>query len=106
MRADEVRAREVVPEVAVDGVDEKKFAILVPVVAPRICGATAQCFHGFTLRMVAPDCAAQRNALLRRRARHTGFARARGAAASVEPAVRTESQAVGEGVVHIRRASE
>ena len=56
--------------------------------------------------MVAPDRSAQRNALLRKRARHTGFTRARGAAASVEPAVRTESQAVGKGVVHIGRASE
>src|SRR5204863_5422373 len=85
VRADEVRAGEVVPEMAVHGVDEKKFAVLVPVVAPRIRGAAAQYFDRFTLRVKTPDCAAQRDALLRRRPRHTELARARRSTAPVEP---------------------
>src|SRR5439155_19956600 len=106
VRADEVRAGEVVPEMAVHGVDEKKFAVLVPIVAPRIRGASAQYFYGPALRMVAPDRAAQRNALFGRLPRYTDLARARRATAPLEPAVRTESQAGGKGVVHIGRASE
>src|SRR2546421_282008 len=101
VRADEVRAGEVVPEMAVHGVDEKKFAVLVPVVAPRIRGAAAQYFYGPALRMVAPDRAAQRNALFGRRPRHTELARARRATAPIKPAIGAESQAVGKGVVHI-----
>ena len=41
VRADEVRAGEIVPEMAVDGVDEKKFAVLVPIVSPRVGGSRA-----------------------------------------------------------------
>src|SRR2546426_8029094 len=98
VRAHEVRAGEIVPEMTIDSVDEKEFAVLVPVVAPRIRAAAAQYFHRFALRMVAPDRAAHRNALFGRSAGHTEFARARRAAAAVEPAIGAKAQAVGEGV--------
>src|SRR5437867_12790213 len=103
MRADEVRAGEVVPEMAVHGVDEKQFAVLVPIVAPGISGARTERLHYLPLRVITPDRAAQWNALLGGRARHTHLARTRRATAAIKPAVRAESQAVGEGVVHIRR---
>ena len=99
MRTNEVRASDAVPELAVDGVDKKEFAVLIPVMAPRIGAAAAQDLDGFALRMVAPDRAAHRNALFGRSAGHTEFARARRAAAPVEPAIGAEAQAVGEGVV-------
>ena len=99
VRADEVRAGEVVPEMAVDRVDEEQLAVLIPIVAPRIGGAGAQGLHDFALRVITPDRAAQRNALLGGRAGHADFTRARRAAAAVKPAVGAETQAVGEGVV-------
>ena len=55
-----------VPEVAVDGVDEEELAVFVPVVAPGVGGAVAEGFDDVRLRMVAPDAAAQRDALRRR----------------------------------------
>ena len=56
--------------------------------------------------MKTPDRAAHRDALLRRRAWHAHLTHTGRAAAPVEPAVRAETQTVGKGVVHIRRASE
>src|SRR5207248_5207361 len=67
VRTNEVRAGEVVPEMAIDRVDEKEFAMLVPIVPPRIGGAGADCFHNFAPWMITPNRAAQGNALLRRR---------------------------------------
>ena len=60
----------------------------------------------FALRMVAPHAAAHGDALLVRRARHAEQARARAAAAPVEPAVRSPAQAVREVVVVVLRDRE
>src|SRR6266540_1453040 len=103
---DEVRACEVVPEMAVDRVDEKELPVLVPIVAPRIGGAGAEGLDNFSPRVITPNRAAQRDAFLRRRAWHAHLARARRPTAAIEPAVRAESQAIGEGMVHIRRTRE
>ena len=43
MRYQVVRARDDMPEVAVDGVDAERFAVFVPIVAPRIHGS--RCKH-------------------------------------------------------------
>src|SRR5438046_6571601 len=80
--------------------------MLVPIVAPGIGGARAEHLHDFAPRMIPPNRAAQRDALLRRRSRHANLARTRRAATAIKPAVRTETQAVGKRVVHIRRASQ
>ena len=106
VRTDEVRAGEVVPEMAVDRVNEEQFAVLVPIVPPGVGGAAAQCLHHLAPRVVTPDRAAHRNASFRGRARHADFTRTRGAAAAVEPAVGAETQAVGEVVVILRRNGE
>src|SRR5437870_13810482 len=90
--ADEMRAGEVMPKMAIDRVNEEQFALLVPIVAPRIGSARAECLHHFAPRMVTPNRTAQRDALLGRSARHAHFARARRAATPIKPAVRTESQ--------------
>ena len=74
VRANEVRAGKFMPEMAVDSIDEKKFAVLVPIVAPGIRGAGADCFHNLALRVITPNRAAQRDALLRRRPWHTHLA--------------------------------
>jgi hypothetical protein len=100
---DVVGAGDAVPEMAVDGVDEEEFAVLVPIVAPRVGGARAEDLDDFALRMVAPECAAQRNAVGGGRAGRAEFAGSRGAAAAVEPTVGTEAEAVGEVVVVFRR---
>ncbi len=98
--ADETRAGERVPEVAVDGVDEERFAVGVPVVAPGIGRAVGDGLESFALRMKAPEAAAQGNALLGGCAGHANLAGTRAAAASIEPAVRPPFQAVGEVVIH------
>src|SRR5436190_22393880 len=103
VRTDEMRARELMPKMAVDGVNEKQFPVLVPVVPPWIGSARAECFHNFPLGVITPHRAAQRNALPRRRAWDAHLARTRGAATTIKPRTRTEAQTVGKGVVHVRR---
>src|SRR6185312_5181381 len=96
---DEMRAGELMPELSVDGVDEEQFAVLVPVMAPRIGAASAQRLDDLALRMIAPHRAPQRNALFRRSAERADFARGGGAAAAVKPTIGTEPQTVGEVVI-------
>src|SRR5205814_4227609 len=91
---------------SIHGIDEKEFAVLVPIVPPRIGGAGADCFHDFAPWMITPNRAAQGNALFRRRPRHAHLAGTRCAAASIKPAVRAKTQAVGESVMIVQRASE
>ena len=73
VRADEVRAGDAVPEVAVDRVDEKQLAVLVPIVAPGIRVARAlSTSNDLALRMIiarsrhASECAVPRAFLARR----------------------------------------
>src|SRR3954471_9630802 len=51
----EMRARDSVPELAIDGVDEEQFAVLIPIMAPGVGAAAAEHFHDFALGMIAPD---------------------------------------------------
>src|SRR4051812_31821607 len=92
--ADKMRACEFVPEMPVHRIDEKQFAVLVPVMAPWICRAGAERLDHFSGRMIPPDRAAQGDPLLGGRARHSHLAGAGGAAAAIKPAVRAESQSV------------
>ena len=61
-----MRAGEVVPEMAVDRVDEKELAVLVPIVAPRIGGAGAEGLDNLAPRVKTPNRATQRDAFLGR----------------------------------------
>ena len=87
------------PQVTVDGVDEEQLAVLVPVVPPGIRRAVADDFDDLAPRMVAPDAALHADALGFRSARLAQVARAGMPTATVEPAVRSPAQAVGEVVV-------
>src|SRR5262249_39381995 len=100
----EMRAREVMPEVAVDGVNEKEFPMLIPIMGPRIGCAGTEHFHHFALGMITPDRPAQRNAFRGWSAGSTKLAGAGSAAPSIQPAVRPETQSVSERVMHVRRA--
>ena len=95
----EVRARNVVPEVAVDGVDEEQFAVLVPVVPPWVGGAVAEDFDDFAPRMVAKNSTLHRLAICLGGPWFSDIAGARVAAAPIEPTVWSPAQAVGEVVV-------
>src|SRR5690348_5564185 len=106
MGANEVRAGEIVPEVAINGVDKKELAMLIPIVAPRIGGAGTNGLDNFSHWMITPNRPAQRNALLRWGAGLSHFTCTGGAAAAVKPAVGAESQAVRKGMVHVRGAGE
>src|SRR5262249_5701297 len=59
VRTDEMCAGEVVPEMAIDGVDKEQFAVLIPIVAPRIGGAGADRLDDLSHRMIPPNRAAQ-----------------------------------------------
>jgi len=59
VRSGVVRSGEETPQVAVDGVDEKPLATVVPVVAPGVGGAVADRFEHLPLRMVAPHSTTQ-----------------------------------------------
>src|SRR5206468_1726030 len=84
---DKMRSRKLMPKMAVYRVNEKQFAVLVPIVAPGIGRAGTDCLHNFALRVITPDRATQRDALLRRRARQAHFARARRTTAAIKPPV-------------------
>jgi hypothetical protein len=88
-----------VPEVAVDGVDKKEFAVFIPVVSPGIGGAVAEDFDGFAGGMEAPDAALDGDALVLGGAGLADLAGAGAAAATVEPAAGSEAETVGEVVV-------
>src|SRR5437868_10794024 len=94
VRTNEMRAGDAVPELAIDGVDEKKFPIFIPIMSPRIGAAAAEDLDGLSPGMKPPDRAAHRDALGSQRARNANFARTRCTAASVKPAVRSEAQPV------------
>src|SRR5262245_8443423 len=74
--------------------------------SPRVRRAGTECLHDLSLRMITPNRPAQRDALLRGSARHPHLTRAGSAAAAIKPAVWSEPQAVGKGVMHVRRASQ
>ncbi len=95
----EVRTGDHVPEVAVDGVDEEEFAVLVPVVAPGIGGAVAEDLEGFAVGVKAPDATFDGNALFQGRAGLSDVARTRATAATVKPTVGSPAEAIGEVVV-------
>jgi len=67
MRAGKVRAGDELPEMAVDRIREKPVAMLVPVEPPRIHRAMADDLEDLALRMIAPDAAIERHAVVRRR---------------------------------------
>ena len=75
VRTDEVRAGEVVPEMAVDRVDEEQLAVLVPIVSPWVGGTAAQDLEDLSLRVITPHRAAHGNAFLGRRARNANLTR-------------------------------
>src|SRR5262245_52519821 len=80
--------------------------MLIPIVAPWVRRAGTERLDNLAPWVITPHRAAQRNALLRRRAGDAHLARTRRAATAIKPAVRAESQAVGESVVHVRRTSQ
>src|SRR5258708_28703814 len=106
MGPDEVSAGEIVPEMAVDGVDEEQFAVCVPIMAPGIRGSASQSFEDCSSRVIAPDGAAQGDAPLGGRAGGADLSRAGSAASAIQPAVGAEMQAVGEVVVILGRNGE
>ena len=95
----EVGAGDGVPEVAVYGVDEEEFAVFVPVESPGVGGAVAEDFEGFAGGVEAPDAALDGDAHFFGGAGGADESGAGSAAASVEPAVGTPAEAVGEVMV-------
>ena len=90
----EVTAGNHVPEVAVDGVDEEEFAVLVPVVTPGVGGAVAEDFEGFACGVEAPNAATEGDAFRFGRAREADIPRAGATATAVEPAIGSPAEAV------------
>ena len=95
----EVRTVNPVPKVIVYGVNEKQFAVLIPVMPPRIGRSVSERFEDFSRRVVAPDSAFDRDAISIRSARNPHPPRTRMAATTVEPAVRPPAKAIGKIVI-------
>ena len=89
-----VCARNTLPEVTDDGVDEEELAVLIPVVPPGICAALADDLEEFFRGMITPDGAIQFCARAIRRARFADGGSRLDAMASVEPAVGPPFEAV------------
>src|SRR2546430_13218210 len=99
MRDQVVRARDDMPEVAVDGIDAERFAVFVPIVAPRIHGSRRKHLDDLSPGMIPPQAAGQRQPRIGRGVRRTDSSRGGRATSSVQPAVRPPMQAVGEVVI-------
>lgn len=82
-----MRARDHVPEVAIDGVDEEKFAVFIPIMPPRIGGAMGEDFDDLALRVVAPNAAIHRDSIRFWSSWHSEFPRAGMPTAPVEPTI-------------------
>jgi hypothetical protein len=106
VRAGEVGARDQVPEVAVDRIDEERLAQRVPVVAPGVGGPVGQHLEPLPGRVIAPEPAPHGHAPVRGRAGDADLSGGRRPAPSVEPAIGPPSQAVGEGVMVLRGHAE
>src|SRR5262249_45046846 len=50
-----MRSGKIVPKLPIHRVDEEEFAILVPIMPPRIGAAVAKRLEHFPLRMITPD---------------------------------------------------
>ena len=96
VRTDEVRARDQVPEVAVDRVDEERLAQGVPVMTPRVGRAMGEHLESLADRVKSPESAPDGHAQLFRRAGDADLTGRRCAATAIEPAVGPPPQAVGE----------
>src|SRR5581483_4797107 len=84
------------PEMTDDGVGKEQLAVVVPVMAPRVRSADRHGLDDVLGRMESPNAAAHDDALLERRARSTDHTSGGVAAPTVEPAIGTPAQAVGE----------
>ena len=98
MHAPEVRAVDALPAMPDDGVDEEQLVILGPVGAPRVGGAVAIRLEDLRHRMITPETAGGGLTLLLGHARDVDPRGARNSDASVEPAIRTPLESIGEGV--------
>src|SRR5690348_18409203 len=94
----EVRARNGMPEVADDGVDEERFANFVPIETPRVRRAMADGLDNASLRMVAPDAAVHHDAFVVGSARPADARLAGNADTTTEPAVGAALEPIGGGV--------
>src|SRR3954470_21053855 len=94
-----MRAGNHMPEMAAHRVDEKKFAVFVPIITPRIYCAAGQHFENLFGGMIAPDSASNRNAMVRQGPGRADLAGRRGAAPSVQPSIRSPAEPVGDGMM-------
>ena len=94
------------PQVTIDGVGEETVAEVVPVEPPGIRRAVADRLEDLPLRMISPDAAAERHALVGGAAGCADLAGGAGATAAVKPAIGAPCQPVGEGVVAVGRDGE
>src|SRR5262249_45623945 len=88
-----MRAGDEMKKVAGYRVCDDHLAVFVPVVPPGVGEAVAEDFEYFARRMIAPDSAVDRHALVLRAARRADPARTRSATAAVEPAVESPAEA-------------
>jgi hypothetical protein len=102
----EVRTGNCMPEMADDGVDEKQFAIFIPIHPPRICRPVADSLDDAARGMITPDAAAQFHAFGVGRAGSSNVRMAGDADAAIKPAVRSPAQAVGERVMAVVRGGK
>ena len=105
VRPDEVRPGHRVPEMPVHRVHVEKFAVLIPVVPPRIRIAARDRLEGAPPRVIPPHAAAHHDRLSTA-ADHLHIRRPRGSATPVQPAIRAEAQPIGDVVMILQRRLE
>ena len=99
VRIHEMRSVDEMPEMAGDRIDEKHLSIRVPIVSPGICRAVGEDLDEAFVRVIAPDPALHRDALFGGSAWHSEITRTGMTAPPVEPAIRRETETVGEVVI-------
>ena len=106
VRADEVRAGNQVPEVAIDRIDEERLAQRGPVVSPGVGGPVGQHLEPLADRVISPEPAAHGHAEPLWSAGKADLAGRGSPATAIEPAIWAPSQAVGERVVVLHGDAE
>ena len=106
VRSDVVRPGDAVPEMTIDGVDEKQLSVRIPVVSPRVGAPGTEGLEDLPNGMIAPERTAQGNASVLRCSGGTNFAGSRSTASPIEPAIRSETQTIGVVMIVLSRRRE
>src|SRR5579862_1756705 len=95
-----MRARNHLPKMSDDCINEERFSGVIPIHSPGVGGALADDLKYAPRRMIPPDAAIELYPFVRRRAGFAHEGRALDTVTAIEPTIRAPTQAVDDIVMH------